>query len=60
MTITLCSLKVQRYRLHKMNKANYDITSMKNNIYTYKTASIEPGLEKVIHNKADDAVPVDK
>jgi len=31
---------------------------MKNNIY--KTASIEPHLEKVIHNKADDAVTVDK
>ena len=51
MTITLCSLEVQRYRLHKMNKANYDITSMKNNIRD---------LEKVIHNKADDAVTVDK
>ena len=63
MTITLCSLEVQRYRLHKMNKANYDITSMKNNIYIYiytKAASIEPDLEKVMHNKADDAVTVDK
>jgi len=44
-----------------MNKANYDITSMKNNIYIYtKAASIEPDLEKVMHNKADDAVTVDK
>jgi hypothetical protein len=36
---------------------------MKNNIYkssSIKAASIEPDLEKVMHNKADDAVTVDK